>query len=183
MTAASESALTIVGVAIALLLGAWAALGLRRWFDRRQRVRRSRRAQDGEDRARSWLTQNGFVIRGEQESLFCDMQIDGRRVEYEVCVDFVVERDGQRGIVEVKTGTVARAESPATRRQIFEYAAVYGVDRVYMFDGDNSSLHEVVFRIAPSRLARVRRAAEWRVGFLCGVVVAAGVAVWVWVAR
>jgi hypothetical protein len=159
----------LIALALAIVFGGWVALVLRRWLDRRSRQHISRHAKTGEDRARTWLRANGFTILGEQSSLFCTMQIDGKTTEYEVCADFVVERDGHRGIVEVKTGAVARPSAPATRRQIFEYASVYNVDRVYMFDGDRSRLHEITFGTAPRAKSRRQRVAEWQIGFVCGV--------------
>ena len=161
--------LALIALALSIVFGGWVALVLRRWFDRRSRQRISCHAKTGENRARTWLRANGFKILGEQSSLFCTMQIDGRTTEYAVCADFVVERDGQRGIVEVKTGAVARPSAPTTRRQIFEYATVYNVEKVYMFDGDRSRLHEITFGAAPHPTSRRRRLAEWQTGFACGV--------------
>ena len=164
-----EVFLALVALAIAIGFGGWAALVIRRWVDRRNRQRKSRVAQAGEHRARTWLNANGFTILGEQSSLFCTMQIDDKTTEYEVCAYFVVERDGHRGVVEVKTGSEARPSAPATRRQIFEYASVYKADRVYMFDGDRSRLHEIMFGTAAHPSPRRQRLAEWQVGFACGV--------------
>ncbi len=98
------------------------------------------------------------------------MHVDGEPVDYELCVDFLVERNGERAVVEVKTGGAAQPSSPATRRQIFEYAAAYGVDRAYMFDGDQSTLHEIVFQLTPPGGApRSKRIAGWKIGFAVGV--------------
>ena len=104
------------------------------------------------------------------------MRVDGERVAYEVCADFVVERGGERAIVEVKTAGAAKPSSPATRRQIFEYAALYGVNRAYMFDGDRSTLHEIVFQAAPPRgVPPARRFVSWQAGFVGGALLAAAV--------
>ncbi|MGH7655714.1 MAG: hypothetical protein ACREN6_13730 [Gemmatimonadaceae bacterium] len=164
----------LVAIAIALVLGGWAALRARRWLDRWRRLRRAHRAETGENRALVWLRKNGFKILGEQETLRCKMRVDGETVEYDVCVDFLVERGGERAIVEVKTGGAARPTKPDTRRQIFEYAAAYGVDRAYMFDGDRGRLHEVEFLVAPrGRPALAGRFIGWGFGFVCGLVLAA----------
>ncbi len=102
------------------------------------------------------------------------MRVDGREVGYDLCVDFLVVRDGERAIVEVKTGNAAQPSSPATRRQIFEYAAAFDVDRAYMFDGDRSTLHEVSFQeFLPRRPLRTKRIAGWQIGFVCGALSAA----------
>ncbi len=172
----------LVAVVVILLFGGWAALRIRVWLDRMQRLRRSRRAVSGEVKARSWLGKNGFTILGEQQSLFCTMLVDGRPVEYEVCADFVVERNGERAIVEVKTGGAAQPSSPKTRRQILEYAMAYGVNRAYMFDGDRSTLHEMVFHVVPPSYApRAKRVTGWQIGlagFLLGVLCTAAVVWW-----
>jgi Holliday junction resolvase-like predicted endonuclease len=176
----TEIIVTIVALTLAVVLGGWLTLALRRWADRRSRQRRQKRAVRGEDRARTWLEANGFAILGEQAALSCAMQIDGEAHEYEVCADFVVERNGERGIVEVKTGSVAQPASPGTRRQMFEYAALYGAQRVYMFDGDGATMHEVRFGSVRSPAAFGPRLVEWQIGFLAGVGASALVWVSVW---
>jgi Holliday junction resolvase-like predicted endonuclease len=163
-------------VALAVALTIWITLRVRRWRDRHRRQATSRRAQLGEQRARDWLEKHGFRILGEQESLMCRMQIDGVTTEYEVCVDFVVERAGQRAIVEVKTAGAANPAAPATRRQIFEYTTLYEADCVYMFDGDTSQLHEIAFERVPRVAVPSNRMRGWQVGFAIGVAMTALVA-------
>jgi Holliday junction resolvase-like predicted endonuclease len=171
----------LLALAAALLVGGWAALRLRSWLDRWRRLRRAHRAETGENRALVWLRKNGFTILGEQQTLLCEMRIDGETVEYEVCVDFLVQRYGERAVVEVKTGSAAHPAKPETRRQIFEYAAAYGVDRAYMFDGDRGTLHEMEFLVGPrGRPARAGGFTAWGFGVACGLVLAAVVAWLVW---
>ncbi len=57
--------------------------------------------------------------------------------------DYLVERHGVRAVVDVKTGAVANPSSRGTRRQILEYAWVYGVSEAYLFDADEERLHRI----------------------------------------
>lgn len=100
---------------------------------------------------------------------------------FSVRADYLVERHGVRAIVEVKTGAVADPSSRGTRRQILEYAQVYGVAEVYLFDADAQRLHRIGIPTMSGGLAPPR----WRVWPL-GIALVAGIvlgalAVW-WLA-
>ena len=110
---------------------------------RRQLVRRWRHARRGEEQARGWLQQHGFTILEEQASRLSFLVVNGEESPFNVRADYLVERHGVRAVVEVKTGAVADPSSRGTRRQILEYAQVYGVAEVYLFDADAQRLHHI----------------------------------------
>lgn len=59
--------------------------------------------------------------------------------------DLLVERDGARFVVEIKTGRAARPTVRGTRRQLLEYALHYAVDAVLLLDADRDVLTVVDF--------------------------------------
>ena len=128
-------------LALCLILGAWLGARLRRYWMRRRLARQWGRARRGEEQARGWLERNGFTILGEQVNQPSLLTVNGEESPFTVRADYLVERNGVRAVVEVKTGAVANPSSRATRRQILEYAWVYGVAEVYLFDADAQRLH------------------------------------------
>ncbi|MBI3567265.1 MAG: hypothetical protein HY084_03550, partial [Gemmatimonadetes bacterium] len=99
--------------------------------------------------------------------------VDGDPVPFVVRADYLVERDGVRSVVEVKTGAVADAGARETRRQILEYAWVYGVSEVHLFNADDRSLQRV--SVPPS--AHPPEHSWWTRRRIAIVAFAAGVAV------
>jgi hypothetical protein len=128
---------------LCVVLGAWLGGRVRRFWMRRRLARRWRHARRGEQRARGWLEARGFTVLDEQVSQPSLLIVDGEESPFTVRADYLVERKGVRGVVEVKTGDVADPSSRATRRQILEYAWVYGVSEVYLFDADTERLHRI----------------------------------------
>lgn len=103
------------------------------------------RAASGERRAERWLEARGYRVLQRQLSKRSLMHIDGRVAEYDARADLLVQMGDERVIVEVKTGEAADPRLPATRRQLREYAAVFGVERVFLFDASRDRLHRVEF--------------------------------------
>lgn len=136
-------------VAIAALLAtallAFLTLAIRRWWMARALARRMGIAAGGEALAERWLEARGHRILQRQASRRCTMHINGRVAEFDVRADLLVEIAGEEALVEVKTGDAADPRIPATRRQLREYCAVFGVDRVYVFDANVQRLHEIEF--------------------------------------
>ena len=142
-----------LGLALALLLGAAllvaATLAVRRWWMARRLLARMDVAADGERLAERWLAARGHVVLERQLTRRCRMHINGRVAEFDVRADLLVRIDGAEAIVEVKTGDAADPRLPATRRQLREYAQVFGVERVYLFDANAQRLHAVEFPDEP----------------------------------
>lgn len=113
-----------------------------RWRTRR----RFRRGIQGEQRALVQLEHLGFTILEDQASRQIEMEVDGVKLPVNVRVDYLVERRGRRGVVEVKTGKVATdPTSTATRRQLLEYSLAYDVDEVFLYDAEARRLQEIRF--------------------------------------
>jgi hypothetical protein len=86
------------------------------------------------------------------------------------------------GAGSVKTGAVADPSSRGTRRQILEYAQVYGVPEVYLFDADAQQLHHI--GIPQTVSARTRSDwSAWSVAAVFAVGTALGALVAWWVVR
>jgi Holliday junction resolvase-like predicted endonuclease len=134
-------------LAAGLLLAAiaWLTLRIRRailaWLLRR----RFRSAASAELRAERWLVQHGFRIADRQILRRGEIHVDGEPYRFDVRADLIVERDGERALVEIKTGEAAEPNSSATRRQMLEYGVVFGVSALYLFDADREQLMHVRF--------------------------------------
>lgn len=133
-----------------LLLGVGGYRRFSRWRSNRQMAKMRKAGRQGEERAERWLRSNGFRIETDQARRTCNVKINGTSATFEVRADFLVRNPkGERAVVEVKTGASADPRSSATRRQIFEYASVYGVKHVYLFDGSNEKLMHLEFAERP----------------------------------
>lgn len=135
--------LIAAALVLCLLLGAWLGGRIRRFWMRRRLARQWGHARRGEEQARGWLERHGFTVLDEQVSRSSWLIVDGEESPFTVRADYLVERNGVRAVVEVKTGAVADPSSRGTRRQILEYAWVYGVTEVYLFDADAQRLHSI----------------------------------------
>lgn len=137
-------ALVLGGLVVAALL-VWLTLAIRRWWRARVLGDRMDRAANGERLAERWLVAQGYTILERQASRRCVMHINGRVAEFDVRADLIVARGEERLLIEVKTGEAADPRMPQTRRQLREYADVFEVDRVYLFDATAQRLHDVSF--------------------------------------
>ena len=135
--------LVAAALTLGIVLGAWLAIRVRRFWLRWRLARQWSHARRGEAQARGWLQQNGFTVLDEQVTRGSFLVVDGEEAPFTVRADYLVERNGVRAVVEVKTGAVADPSARGTRRQILEYAWVYGVSEVYLFDADAQQLHHI----------------------------------------
>jgi Holliday junction resolvase-like predicted endonuclease len=139
----------IAAAIVLVALVAWLALAIRRVWKAWLLGRRMSRAAGGEGLAERWLTARGHRILDRQLTRRCTMWIDGEEVAYDLRADLLVQMGAERVLVEVKTGDAADPRSTATRRQLREYAAEFGVERLYLFDATREHLHEVEFPFEP----------------------------------
>lgn len=139
------SLLIALVAALAAGLTVLLTLQVRRWWKARVLQARMGVAAAGEVDAERWLEARGYAIVERQAQRRCTMHVNGRVAEFDVRADLLVARDGQRLVVEVKTGDAADPRFPPTRRQLREYCAIFGVDRIYLFDAGLQRLHEVRF--------------------------------------
>ncbi len=137
-------------VALGLALVVVVVQAVRAWSVRSARRRailaRVDRAMDGERRAAAWLEARGFRVLGAQVAGAYPLAVDDVEMEIGVRADYLVEKDGARYVVEVKTGGVAtRLETPATRRQLLEYLVAFDVAGVLLFDAEAERVRAVTF--------------------------------------
>lgn len=178
----SRQWLLAAALVLCLVVGAWIGGRVRRFWLRRRLARQWGHARRGEQQARGWLERHGFTVLDEQVSRTSLLIVDGEDAPFTVRADYLVERHGVRAVVEVKTGAVANPSSRGTRRQILEYAWVYGVSEVYLFDADEERLHRIGIPTMTGG-APVEGWMSWRVlvAFAVGIVPGA-IAAW-WLGR
>jgi len=162
-----------------LVLGIWIYRRFSRWNSNRKMARMRKAGREGEERAERWLRSNGFRIETDQARRTCNVKINGAAATFDVRADFLVRNPkGERAVVEVKTGASADPRSSATRRQIFEYASVYGVKHVYLFDGTNEKLMHLEFAEPLGVPGAKRRLPFWLLSFVVGLGLGALVTLW-----
>ncbi len=104
-----------------------------------------RRGRLGEDKAIELLKNNGYKIIQSQVPLSGTFQIDNQPANFNVRVDYLVEREGVMYMAEVKTGLAAQASNPATRRQLLEYAIIGKTDVIVLVDSTLGTVKKIGF--------------------------------------
>ncbi len=162
--------LQLVLTALAVLVGAAAALALRARLERWRMQRRFARGRVGEQQAVRLLERSGYRILQEQLSQETGFWMDEQWCPVTVRADFLVERRGKRFVAEVKTGSTApNPASTATRRQLLEYSHVYDADGLLLVDMQSRRLHCIRFgRGQPLAPPRRSYAWLWLLVGLCG---------------
>ena len=148
---------TIIALLISALLGSLVLLSQNGW--RNRATRRNTRAaanrgHQGEAEAAQALESIGFTIIERHPVAHYDLLIDDQPKRVRMTADYLVARDGQAWIVEVKTGAGARPATRNTRRQLLEYAHHYPVAGVYLFNADTHTLSRVQFPLKPSNFKK-----------------------------
>ncbi len=136
----------LVSVAVAALAGALLATWASRTLARARLAWRRRRGRAGERKAPAVLRAAGYRLLEQQAERALELAVDGEVRPYTVRADGIAERDGQRFVVEVKTGK--KAPDPrhsATRRQLLEYRLVYDVDGVLLVDMEAERVHRITW--------------------------------------
>ncbi|MEZ4314577.1 MAG: hypothetical protein R3F14_41715 [Polyangiaceae bacterium] len=123
-----------------------------RWGPRRRLRLARERGAEGEVRAEALLSRLGYSIVARQAGLSYGVSVDGEPMAVSLRADFVVERDSDRFVAEVKTGALApRLSTPATRRQLLEYRVAFDVAGVLLVDVDAGRVHRVEFPLPGGR--------------------------------
>ncbi len=143
-----------------VILGAFAfggclAFGLQRWWRSVRARRRVFQGQRGEREAAVLLARAGFSVLKEQAPLVSHFLVDGEPRTVDMRVDYLVTDGTDTMVAEVKTGSlVANLSHGPTRRQLFEYAAATGHDRVLLVDAQSKRVSEVAFPVLRRRTGR-----------------------------
>ena len=127
-----QLSLVYIGLAI-LLISAVTGAVLAFVFLRNQRSKQGHTSQaDGkayERKAATLLKKAGYRILDKQPILTMTLELEGKDHDFDITPDFLVEKDGERFYVEVKTwhGETPAIHHAAIRRQVLEYIAAGGL--------------------------------------------------------
>jgi len=100
----------------------------------------------GREKALKLLRRAGFEVLDEEVTAPGLVQVDSRLEEYTVRADALVRRKRRIYVAEFKGGpSSASIQNRATRRQLLEYACVFGTDGVLLVDADAGRIHYVRF--------------------------------------
>jgi hypothetical protein len=139
-------------VALAALVFALAALLVRRHYRSWQARRRCARAGRGEVRAAQLLTASGFRIVEQQPRVSWAPLVDGEPHHVELRADYLVERDRELLVAEVKTGADATSlRTAATRRQLLVYHVAFGADGVLLVCPERETIQRIAFALRARR--------------------------------
>jgi hypothetical protein len=136
-----EFLIAIIAVGILLLLG-WKARVSWQGFKFRLSKRRGAK---GEQDAVDLLLENGYRILSTQVPLDGAIIVDSEKLEFSTRVDYLVEKDGQKLLAEVKTGASASPSNILTRRQLREYAHLSHSKKILLVDGTAGEIREIEF--------------------------------------
>ena len=135
----------IILAAACLLLSARA---LRMRLQRRRTLNKAAWGRRAETEIGSHLRKRGYEPVTQHPSVRYKWRLEGEDMPVNSTPDWLVEMDGQRFLVEVKTGALANPNLAAIRRQLLEYATYGDVDGVLFVNGDTGSIQRVEFPMA-----------------------------------
>ena len=104
-----------------------------------------RKGRKGEGIAVKLLNKEGYEIIDEQVSFPGFLFENNNKIEYLVKPDFLVEKDGEKYIAEVKTGASALIQNRNTRRQILEYSHLNQNKTVLLIDIESRKIKKIDF--------------------------------------
>ena len=140
-----------------LVVGVVAGLFVARLAVRRRVATSRTLGRRGVDRALALLDRHGFEILEREVAATGLVQVDSRLEEYAVRADALVRRKGRVYVAEFKGGpSAASIRNRATRRQLLEYACVFGTDGILLVDANAGRVQYVRFVSAAQGAARPR---------------------------
>ena len=104
-----------------------------------------RKGRRGERIAVKLLHKEGYEIIDEQVALTSFLFENNIKIEYLVKPDFLVKKNGEKFIAEVKTGASALIQNRNTRRQILEYSHLNQNKTVLLLDIKNRKIKKIDF--------------------------------------
>jgi hypothetical protein len=136
-----EPAQLAVAFALGCVVASLLVLALARRLDRWRRRQRARRAFAGESASEVLLAEAGFEVLDRQVGGTLTLWVDGEAEAFALRADYLVRRDGDHYIAEVKTGERGtRLGHAATRRQLIEYMLAYEVEGVLLVDAESGEI-------------------------------------------
>ncbi len=103
------------------------------------------RGAKGEKIAAGLLLKNGYRILDTQVSLKGSILVDEKPINFSTRVDYLVEKDGQEYLVEVKTGASASPSNIPTRRQLLEYTHLNHSNKILLIDASRKTIIRIDF--------------------------------------
>jgi hypothetical protein len=133
-------------VALLVALGVWAGAKVARALEARRAAWARRLGKAGARRALHLLARAGYEVEALEVSRSAWLLVDGEPRAFTARADAFVRRGSRRFVVEFKGGEEnAAATQVATRRQLLEYAWVFGTESVLLVDAHAGRIHEVRF--------------------------------------
>jgi Holliday junction resolvase-like predicted endonuclease len=144
----TSQVLVVLVALAAAIIALWLARVVRRWRGSHRARVRAARAGAGEDRAAQLLAGAGYRVLARQVRCAWTPLVDGEPCVLELRADYLVEKDGEHLVAEVKTGDEAPSiETAATRRQLLEYHVAFAVDGVLLVCPERDAIHRVEFAL------------------------------------
>lgn len=132
----------IIVVLLFLLLRIW-------WINiskKQDTLDRFERGLHKEQEAKDLLEKWGYTITEEQSRYFHTFKYGGETISIPVVIDYMVTKDENKYLVEVKSGTAAiDIYNSNTRRQILEYVHAVDADGYYLLNMEKKEMKKIVF--------------------------------------
>ena len=113
---------------------------------KRKQKKRFARGIELENEAYSYLQSLGYSIIGMQQIHYHQYEINGKKYDAKLILDYLVEKEGNRYIVEVKSGQSAiYMNNSNTRRQLLEYDYTIESDGIFLLDMENKNMQLINF--------------------------------------
>jgi len=116
-----------------------------RWKTTRSGHQSNKRGLQKEKEAEKWFLRQGYRILSSQPVREGFLLLDQKKEQFEVQPDFILEKQGQKWVVDVKSGRHGSVTLAATRRQLREYAAMFPECKCGMLDARSWTFHEIEF--------------------------------------
>lgn len=129
-----------------------------------------RRGKEAEKDAAKFLVRRGYKILSYQDRAKYYLKINDKEIEkVDIIADFLVEKNNQIYVVEVKTGdTAVSLKNAATRRQLLEYYNVYAPYRILLLNMDNGTINSIEFSFEAKKDSQIIAIFYLILGFLIG---------------
>lgn len=137
----------LIGLAlIVILLFFLLRYKLIEFAERRKQKKRFKRGAVLESDAKQFLKDKGYKIIDDQSVHYHKFKENGKSVQSQLKVDYVVKKSGKKYLVEVKSGKSAiNISNKHTRRQILEYDYAIENDGIFLLDMENKAMKLIEF--------------------------------------